>query len=93
MSDSTSVLPKPYAPPTREEETSRLVRRALTVSRPDMEYIAEKSGLSVHTLWSWHTGRRMPKQQSLKKLSNALQEIGQETLLTAIRLREWDPDR
>lgn len=81
-------LPRPHD--SREEEARALVRRALTVSRPDMEEIAEMSGLSVHTLWSWHTGRRVPKGTSLKKLANALHQIGEATIVNAVRLRNFD---
>lgn len=81
-------LPSPHD--SREEEARLLVRRALTISRPDMEAIARKSGLSVHTLWSWHTGRRVPKGTSLKKLANALQHIGEQTILSAVKLRSFD---
>lgn len=86
----TSLRPRPDE--TIEEETTRLVRHALAVSRPDMELIAKKSGLSVHTLWSWHTGRRVPRKNSLKKLALALREISEQTMLAALRLREWDDD-
>lgn len=59
-----------------EKGTAGLVEEALAATAGSVEDLAEEVGVSAHTLWGWAKGRRSPRPENLRKLTEVLEQRG-----------------
>lgn len=65
-----------------------MIGKALEMSG-DMASLAEESGLSYDTLYSWRTGRTTPRMHNLMRLAEALRTRGQKLQEIALELEAY----
>ena len=64
----------PEHPP---EELPMLIQRVLDEGPFSMQQLAEESGISYDTLYSWAKSRRTPKPEGLRQLADGLRQRGE----------------
>lgn len=65
-----------------------VITRALDLSTGGLERLAEETGISYNTLWSWRQGRRNPSPENLVKLAVALRHRSGELAALADSLEQ-----
>lgn len=75
------------------DEASEMIQRVLDAVAPRVEDVAEKAGLSPHSLWAWAKQRRNPSPESLRKLADELERRGGLLGSLASELREAAGER
>lgn len=65
-----------------------MIEKALEMSG-DLGSLAEESGLSYDTLYSWRTGRTTPRMRNLMRLAEALRTRGEKLQAIAVELETY----
>jgi predicted transcriptional regulator len=58
----------------QNERIARAIERALSEGPFTIQQLAEESGISYDTLYSWVKGRRVPRSENVRQLANGLEK-------------------
>lgn len=57
----------------QNERIARAIERALSEGPFTIQQLAEESGISYDTLYSWVKGRRVPRPENVRQLASGLE--------------------
>lgn len=57
----------------QNERIARAIERALSEGPFTIQQLAEESGISYDTLYSWVKGRRVPRSENVRQLARGLE--------------------
>lgn len=57
----------------QNERIARAIERALSEGPFTIQQLAEESGISYDTLYSWVKGRRVPRSENVRQLASGLE--------------------